>query len=130
MSENSIAEKLSIKPGSKFLLVNPPAGHAAEMGKLPEGVELLNDSSERVEAIQVFVANRGELEAQLTHLAELLSFKGMLWVTYHKGTSKVKTDINRDTINAYAQSIGLQGVAMISIDDDWAALRLKQIQAN
>jgi hypothetical protein len=37
----------------------------------------------------------------------------------------VKTDINRDTINAYAASLGLQGVAMISIDDDWSALRLK-----
>jgi hypothetical protein len=51
----------------------------------------------------------------------------MLWVTYHKGTSKVKTDINRDTINAYAHSIGWEGVAMISIDDDWSAMRLKRI---
>jgi hypothetical protein len=49
----------------------------------------------------------------------------MLWVTYHKGTSKVKTDIHRDMINAYAHSIGLEGVAMISIDEDWSALRLK-----
>jgi hypothetical protein len=127
MSEKSIAEKLSIKPGNKYLLVNAPAGYTADMGKLPEGVELLRVSSGRVEAIQVFVANRAELEAQLPRLAGLLSPKGMLWVTYHKGTSKVKTDINRDTINAYAQSLGLQGVAMISIDDDWAALRLKQI---
>ena len=127
MSEKSIAEKLSIKPGSKFLLVNPPAGYADKIGKLPEGVEIFSGSSGRVEAIQVFVANRNELEAMLPHLAGLLSPKGMLWVTYHKGTSKVKTDINRDTINAYAQTMGLQGVAMISIDDDWAALRLKQI---
>jgi hypothetical protein len=127
MSEKSIAEKLSIKPGSKFLLVNPPSGYTAQMGMLPLGVNLLSDSSERVEAIQVFVANRAELEAQLPHLGRLLSPKGMLWVTYHKGTSKVKTDINRDTINAYAQSIGLQGVAMVSIDADWAALRLKLI---
>jgi hypothetical protein len=52
----------------------------------------------------------------------------MLWVTYHKGTSKVKTDINRDTINAYASTLGMQGVAIISIDDDWSALRLKLIQ--
>jgi hypothetical protein len=50
-----------------------------------------------------------------------------MWVTYHKGTSKVKTDINRDTINAYVHSIGLEGVAMISIDEDWSALRLKLI---
>ena len=48
-------------------------------------------------------------------------------VTYYKGTSRVKTDINRDTISAYTHSVGLEGVAMISIDDDWSALRLKPI---
>jgi hypothetical protein len=127
MSEKTIAEKLSIKPGSKFLLINPPSEYVSQMGVLPEGVDLLSDSTNQVEAIQVFVANRTELEAQLPRLFGLLAPKGMLWVTYHKGTSKVKTDINRDTINAYAQSIGLQGVAIISIDDDWAALRLKLI---
>jgi hypothetical protein len=62
---------------------------------------------------------------QLPRLKGLMAPKGMLWVTYHKGTSKVKTDIHRDMINAYAHSIGLEGVAMISIDEDWSALRLK-----
>ena len=41
MSEKSIAQKLSIKPGSKFLLVNPPSGYTSQMGELPEGVSLL-----------------------------------------------------------------------------------------
>jgi len=125
MSDKSIAQKLFIKPGNKYLLINPPAEYLAQLGQLPEGTILLSDSSCLVEVIQVFVVNRTELEAQLTRLKELLAPKGMLWVTYHKGTSKVKTDINRDTINAYAGSLGLQGVAMISIDDDWSALRLK-----
>jgi hypothetical protein len=127
MSEKSIAQKLTIKPGSKFLLVNPPSGYIMQLGEMPQGVDLLHDSVSQVDAIQVFVANRVELEAQLPRLGRLLSSKGMLWVTYHKGTSKVKTDINRDTINTYAQSLGLQGVAIISIDEDWAALRLKLI---
>jgi len=52
----------------------------------------------------------------------------MLWVTYHKGTSKVKTDINRDTIYAYTHTIGLDGVGLGSIDDNWSAMRLKLIQ--
>ncbi len=125
MSDKPIGQKLSIKPGYKFLLVNPPAGYTAQLGELPAGVSLVDSASGVVEAIQVFVANRGELEAQLLRLKQLLRPKGMLWVTYHKGTSKVKTDINRDTIVAYARTLGLQGVAMISIDDDWAALRLK-----
>ena len=128
MSEKSIAQKLSIKPGSKFLLVNAPSGYTTQMGELPEGVMLLRDSTSLVDGIQVFVANRAELEAQLPLLAKLMPPKGMLWVSYHKGSSKVKTDINRDTINAYAKSLGLQGVAIISIDDDWAALRLKRIE--
>jgi hypothetical protein len=126
MSDKSITQKLFIKPGIKFLLVNPPDGYLTRMGELPIGTILLSDSSCIVEAIQVFVSNRTELEAQLPMLKELLAPKGMLWVTYHKGTSRVKTDINRDTINAYALTLGLEGVAMISIDEDWSALRLKR----
>jgi hypothetical protein len=127
MSDKSIAEKLFIKPGYKFLLVNPPDGYLARMGAMPDGIVILNDAETPVEAIQVFVSNRQELEQQLPRLKELMAPKGMLWVSYHKGTSRVKTDIHRDTINAFAQSIGLEGVAMISIDDDWSALRLKRI---
>jgi hypothetical protein len=37
----------------------------------------------------------------------------------------MKGDINRDTITAYAETIGLEGVAIVSIDEDWSALRLK-----
>ena len=58
-------------------------------------------------------------------LKKTLAPGGALWVTYHKGTSKIKTDINRDSINAYAGTLGMQAVAIISVDDDWAALRLK-----
>ena len=125
MSDKPIASRLFIRPGNKFLLVNPPSGYIAQMGELPEGCTLLHEANNPVDIIQDFVSNRVELEAQLPRLKELMAPKGMIWITYHKGTSKVKTDINRDTINAYAQSIGLTGVAMISIDDDWSALRLK-----
>lgn len=127
MSEKSIAQKLFIKPGCKFLLVNPPDGYLVKLGELPQGTVLLSDSSGLVEAIQVFVANRSELEAQLPRLKERMTLKGMLWVTYYKGTSKVKTDINRDSINAFAHTLGLEGVAIVSINEDWSALRLKLI---
>lgn len=129
MSDKSMSQKLSLKPGGKFLLVDPPPGYIARMGDLPQGAALVSESSAPVQAIQVFVANRAALEALLPRLKGLLSPNGMLWITYHKGTSKIKTDINRDSIVAYARTMGLQGVAMISIDEDWAALRLKLIQA-
>ncbi|HEX9091213.1 MAG TPA: hypothetical protein VF831_06975 [Anaerolineales bacterium] len=127
MSDKTIPQKLFVKPGNKFLLLNPPQGFPTQMGELPPGAILLSDSNSPVDVIQVFIENRLELEAQLPRLKKLLAPRGILWVTYHKGTSRVKTDINRDTINAYAHTIGLEGVAMISIDADWSALRLKLI---
>ncbi len=127
MPEKSVAQKLFIKPGNKVLMLNPPPGYLAQLGALPGDATLLSATDKPVDVIQLFVANRAELEAQLPRLKSLLAPKGMIWVTYHKGTSKLKTDINRDTINAYAHSIGLEGVAMISIDEDWSALRLKLI---
>ena len=78
-----------------------------------------------MDLIQIFLTSKKELEAQLGKLRNLIKPDGLLWVTYPKGTTKIKADINRDSINAYAHSIGLQGVAMISIDDTWSALRLK-----
>jgi hypothetical protein len=127
MSEKSVAQKLLVKEGRKVLLVHAPQGYAARMGELPPGVQVMDAVGEPADIVQVFVEDRKDLEAQLPRLKSVLSPKGALWVTYHKGTSRVKTDINRDTINDYARSIGLEGIAMISIDEDWSALRLKLI---
>ncbi len=63
MSDKPIAQKLFIKPGNKFLLLNPPANYMAQIGELPTGTICLNDSSTPVDVIQVFVASRAELEA-------------------------------------------------------------------
>ncbi len=126
MPEKSVAQKLLIKPGYKVLLVNAPKNYQEMLGPLSQGVTLLKTTPKTAaELIQLFVADRRELQAQLGKVKQTLAPNGLLWVTYHKGTSSVKTDINRDTIAAYAQTIGLRPVAMISIDDDWSALRLK-----
>ncbi len=125
MSDKSISQKLLIKPGYKVLLINAPDGYQSSLGEIPSRAAILNQSNDPVDLIQVFISSKAELEARLGKTKLLLNPNGLLWVTYPKGTSKVKTDINRDSIAKYAQSIGLQAVAMISIDDTWSGLRLK-----
>lgn len=127
MAEKRVAQKLMIKQGRSVLLVNSPAGYDALLGELPPEVTLVTQPDAPVDIIQVFVANRQELEEQLPRLKPLVKPKGMIWVTYYKGTSKTKTDIHRDTIAAYARSLDLEAVAMIAIDEDWSALRLKVV---
>ncbi len=127
MADKTVAQKLLIKEGRTVLIVNAPKEYASLLGNLPERVILRKQPSGPADLIQVFVKDRKALEDQLIRLRGLLNPNGILWVTYPKGTSKIKADINRDSINAYAKTIGLQGVAMIAIDEDWSALRLKPV---
>lgn len=111
---------------SPQLSINEPKGYKSTLGKLPPNVTVLTEPVKPVDLIQVFVASKKELESQLTKIESNLSPKRMLWITYPKGTfSKLKTDINRDIIRDFAQSKGLQAIAMVSVDDTWSALRLK-----
>jgi predicted CoA-binding protein len=127
MSSKPIAQKLQIKENYHVLLVNEPKDYRSMMGKLPTNVTVLTEAAKPVDFVQVFLTSRRELEAQLSKLKSVLKSQGLLWVTYPKGTSKVKTDINRDIIRQFAQKVGLQAVAMISIDETWSALRLKTV---
>ena len=125
MPDKTVVEKLLIKEGYRVAIVNPPNGYLDSMGKLPEKTTKVEISAGNLDFIQSFITSRKDLEASLQGLKTALKRDGLLWITYPKGTSKTKADINRDSINAYAKTVGLQGVAMISIDDTWSALRLR-----
>jgi hypothetical protein len=127
MSEKTVAQKLQIKANNVVRLVNAPPGYAAILGPLPSAAKLVTRSAKPVDWLQVFVRSMAELEKQLTLCAEAVTPTGLLWITYPKGTSAVKTDINRDIINTYANTVGWQGVAMVSIDATWSAMRMKRV---
>jgi hypothetical protein len=76
----------------------------------------------------VFINNNGEyidfLSNQLVHI----EYDSVLWFAYPKGTSKIKTDINRDTIRVTGEKFGITTVTAVSIDDTWSALRFRPIE--
>lgn len=128
MAEKTLVQKLLIKPGKSVRFVNAPRGYDALLGPLPEKTVRVGHPTEKVDFIQAFIENREELEETLPSLIDTLKPNGILWVTFHKTTARFRTDINRDSINAYAKTIGLQGVAIVAVDENWSALRLKPIE--
>ncbi|RPI87753.1 MAG: DUF3052 family protein [Chloroflexi bacterium] len=125
MSEKPPYQKMRIKAGTTVRFINPPPDVEKLLGGLPEDISVQSIQSSPVDTILLFANNRKELAEHLPVWSRVVSYDTDLWVLYHKGTSKIKTDIHRDSINDYAKSLGLQGVFMISINDDWSALRLK-----
>ncbi|GAB3380481.1 MAG: DUF3052 family protein [Pseudomonadota bacterium] len=125
MNEKTVADKMFLRTAKSMLILNGQAnpGVAAQMP-----AEIVKEGDGPFDVILLFALNRKELEQYLPAAKERLGDKGSLWIAYLKQTASKATDINRDSINAYAKENGITGVAMISIDGDWSALRLKRIE--
>ena len=58
-----------------------------------------------------------------------LSDDGKLWMAYPKGTSRrYVTDINRDRGWDTVEETGFRRVAQVAIDNDWSALRFRNVK--
>ena len=75
----------------------------------------------------VFINNKKEYLDFLNNQLHNVEPDSVLWFAYPKGTSKVKTDINRDTIRVTGEEYNITTVSAISIDDIWSGLRFRPI---
>ncbi len=125
MNEKTVADKMFLRTAKSMLILNGQANPAVA-AQMP--AEIVKEGDGPFDVILLFALNRKELEQYLPAAKERLGDKGSLWIAYLKQTASKATDINRDSINAYAKENGITAVAMISIDGDWSALRLKRIE--
>jgi hypothetical protein len=123
MSEKTVAQKLFVKNAGAIAVINADAGQAALLAELPAA--LMAGDGQAADLIVLFVNGRQELEDLLPAAKTRLLPKGALWVAYRKGGAK--REIHRDSIAAHAETIGLEPVAIISLDADWSCLRLKPL---
>ena len=125
MSEKTIADKMFLKTAKSIVILNGNV-HPGLVSQMP--AHLVKPDQDKADVVLMFALNRKELEQYFPIAKERMGDKGSLWVAYLKQTASKATDINRDSINDYAKENGITGVAMISIDGDWSALRMKRIE--
>ena len=125
MSQKSVAEKLGVKKGQRVLIL-APAGYSP--GTLPPDARLITKRDGKAYLVQVFVSSMDELKQTPPSLKAALNPNTPLWVSYPKGTSKIKTDVNRDIIREYASTVGFEAAALFAVDQTWCALRLKNVE--
>ena len=107
------------------IVINAPTALKEEFVKLHFKTEL-NKKIKNSNTL-VFINNNGEYLDFLNNNLIYIETDSVLWFAYPKGTSKVKTDINRDTIRVTGQEFGIATVTAISINDTWSALRFRPI---
>lgn len=123
---NSILKKMFFRGQSPVLLLGAPA----EFQKTAKafGVPVQREVKARYGFALGFAKSLAEAESAAKKMRPALDEGAVVWIAYPKGTSKKypKVDVNRDKMYARLSKLGFEGVAMVAIDDDWAAMRFKQ----
>ena len=123
-SGTPLVRKLGLGPGMRVHFAAAPAGFAALVGELPEGVRVLARPPAGLDLVMLFVVTRAQLVRRLAGLHAKLSKDGMVWVAWPKRASKVPTDMTEDVVREIALPRGLVDVKVCAIDDTWSGLKL------
>jgi hypothetical protein len=124
-SGTPLIKKLGIKSGQNICILKAPQGYAKTLGALPLGVKTSQrlGTPHRLDFIQFFVSERGELAAQFDKLRTALAYDGMLWISWPKRASKMETDLDENRIRELGLAIGLVDVKVAAVDETWSGLK-------
>jgi hypothetical protein len=122
-SKRSLVQKLGLKPDQRIIILNPPPDYNTTLGDLPDDVVISKTLSGPLDFIHYFTKERVDLEQQFPRLKQALAPAGMLWISWPKQASKVKTDVNENVVRDIGLSNGLVDVKVSAIDETWSGLK-------
>jgi hypothetical protein len=123
-SARSLSEKLGIKSGMEIVILSAPEQFSKLLQPLPSGVHVRHQLLRSGQSyIHLFVREQEDLRRQFGTLREALAADGTLWISWPKGSSKLKTDLNENIIRDIGLSEGLVDVKVAAIDGDWSGLK-------
>jgi hypothetical protein len=115
----TLTQKLQLKDRQSLKLFNSPAGYDRFLAS--EGV----GTAESSDAVLIFTNSLAEVEQIVPPAFKSFSADALVWVAYPKGSSGVKTDVNRDKLWDALKPTGWRPVRQIAMDNVWSALRFR-----
>lgn len=121
-SGTPLPKKLGLKPGIAGAVLAAPDGYIRSLGQA--GASLRTTLSKSLDFVQIFVRSRSELERRLPKAVDALVPAGVLWISWPKKSSGVKTDVTEDVIREVILPKGLVDVKVCAVDETWSGLKV------
>lgn len=116
---------LKSKLGDTGVIINAPTEIESEFLKSCYSNRFGDQKSS---ATILFVKDFAEFKLIVPEAINHIVSDSKFWICYPKGTSKVKTDINRDILWKLMEPVGLRPVTMVSFDETWSAMRFRPLE--
>ena len=124
-SGTPLAKKLGIKAGFRIRSKNEPLPYGELVGVDPaDGVTISSRFRANVDLWHLFTRSERELADTLPAAMRQIAPDGMIWVSWPKRTSGVRSEIGENDIRRHALPLGLVDVKVCAVDDVWSGLKL------
>lgn len=124
-SETPLAKKLGIKPGAQVCTIRSPPDYARWLEPLPaDTVVSARLRGETCDIVHLFAHSLAQLECDLPKARRMVAANGAIWVSWHKKSSGMASDVTGDVIRAQALRTDLVDVKVCAVTDVWSGLKL------
>jgi hypothetical protein len=127
----TLLEKLNYKRDNRIAVLNSDEDFITDLSNQLSDLIIDREIDPRFpyDFILIFVRNQSEVETYTPIALHNLLCDGVLWFCYPKKTSKkFKSDIDRDHGWKTLNDAGFYGIRMVALDNDWSALRFRNIK--
>ena len=124
-------KKLNLKDQKEIVILSSPKSFNSEINNISEFTKVRKTIKgiTGIEFILVFVTKKNEISKILANTNKLFTDDVVLWFAYPKGSSKnYKCDFNRDNGWDALGELNFEGVRIVSVDEDWSALRFRKVK--
>lgn len=122
-SGTPLQKKLGIKPGSLMFVQNAPEEYFDWISPLPPDVVVKKSSTKELEFIHVFVTEQKVFKKSFLANKKNLKKDGMMWVSWPKKSSGIKTDLDENIIRDFGLQEGLVDVKVCAVSEIWSGLK-------
>ncbi|MCZ6766156.1 MAG: DUF3052 domain-containing protein [bacterium] len=123
-SGRPLVAKLGIKDGFRIAVLSAPENYWGLLGSLPSGVEKSESMrGAAFDLIHLFVRGSADLNRRLASCRRKIVSNGMIWVSWPKKTSGVKTDLDGNRVRHSILKSGLVDIKVCAVDETWLGLK-------
>jgi hypothetical protein len=124
----ALFKKLNFKAQPEIHILNAPASFAGEFQEMAGVTKVVQSIGKAVSFAIVFATKQKEVDDFAARIAACRQGDAVIWIAYPKGSSKrYKCEFHRDNGFEQMGAHGFEPVRMVAIDEDWSALRFREV---
>lgn len=125
----TIFEKLQLKNEKNLLIQGLPSSIEKQFSKLSFAKNLTPLlKSRKIDFALIFAVSETQLNGILLDIIPALKEDSKLWIAYPKLTSKIVTDLNRESSWNKLVDSGFESIEQVSLDHVWNAAQFKKME--